>query len=142
MLRRNQRDFTAKKKMQGFKRVRVYQNILGFKGELIVDNPYKKTQELAFKFFWNSSDDFEELLLHLWEIKEDIPPQLQLVIFCICGNLWDQMNIANSQNLDFGMALQNAKESIVMDPRIDDFTRNAFPALIGGIIARRAKKNV
>jgi hypothetical protein len=104
-------------------------------------NP-QKIQELAYKFFRNSDEDFRELLEHLWLVKDEISPQLQLIIFSICGNLWDQINGAERDGKNLGEALENSKNAIVMDPRFDEFTRNAFPSIIGGIIANRARKKV
>ena len=100
----------------------------------------EKIQELVFKFFQNSHDDFQELLENLWLVREHIDPKLQLILFSIGGNLWDQINIAIVENKNLGESLDMAKNAIVMDPRFDDFTRNAFPSIIGGFIANRSRK--
>jgi len=105
------------------------ENLMIFEDEIV--------REKVEKFFKNSIDDFEDMMEEISKHIEEIPLQVNTILFPIIGNFFHEMNYMLSGGNTLEASLDAAQITIISDPNFENSLRQIMPSFVVGSIMKR-----
>ena len=89
-------------------------------------------------FFRNSQEDFELMMQEIYQYKDDMPLQIQTILFPILGNIFHHMSqvalqndgLENEDKIPLLDALEQTQLKILSDPNFEKSINQIMPAFM------------
>ena len=107
-------------------------------GEKLTILTDENTANSVWDFFLESHESFELMMQEIYQYKDDIPLQIQTILFPILGNIFHHMNQVACQNLGLENedkiplldALEQTQLKILSDPNFEKSINQIMPAFM------------
>ena len=89
------------------------------------------------KFFRISLPYFEDMMESISEYKGEIPLQINVILFPVLGNFFNEMNSMLSSGKSLEESLDSAQITILSDPNFENSLRKIMPSFVVGNIMKK-----
>ena len=89
------------------------------------------------KFFRISLPYFEDMMESISEYKDEIPLQVNVILFPVLGNFFNEMNSMLSGGKSLEESLDAAQITILSDPNFENSLRQIMPSFLVGNIMKK-----